>query len=285
MILPARLPAVARSVVEGIGSVGSVHAILGNRLGGVVGVPKLLEGDEVLLGDVLGCHVVEVHRVGVGVTVHPTGVLQSGQPVAVIRGVHRTASFVVTGAGHRRQADATNTSVVPVVEQVLLRGRAESRVQGDVIVLALGGSGEVIRSRGLQFIHARTRALNPGRIKCFESVAHLFQFGNNFIGHALSNGRTASNLCAEDARRSGVRAMRGNESDADGSNSANKRQIHNFFDEDLSTLKMKWQASFNTKRAKPTKCPLMKKSVYSYEESNRISISKVCIRTCCICSV
>lgn len=101
------LPPIARGVVEGVGCVRAVYAILSDLAIGVVFVPQLLEGNQILLGNITGTCVVKVYGVRGGVRVHPAVVGEGGEPVVIVGGVDSSAALVVAGAGSGGQANAT----------------------------------------------------------------------------------------------------------------------------------------------------------------------------------
>jgi hypothetical protein len=103
------LPSTTRRIVQSIlrgRTIDSILTDLGRR---IVGIPKLLEGFQVLRADVSSGQVVEMHRVGVWVGVHPAIVGECGEPVRVVRGVYSATTFVIGGTRDSCEADTADT--------------------------------------------------------------------------------------------------------------------------------------------------------------------------------
>ena len=118
--------------------------------------PELLEGNQVLLGQISASKVVEVDRVTGRIALSPSVSLQRRLPIAVIRRVDGSPSLVVAGSGLGSKTDATDSAFIPLIEEILsagvsprtikkykrnlLSGGSKSGVQSDVIVLRLGSA-------------------------------------------------------------------------------------------------------------------------------------------------
>lgn len=196
------LPPITRGIVQRVGGIRAVDAILRDGGAGVVRVPQLLECLQVLLSQVRGSVIVEVNRVIGRVGVRPAVVLQGGQPVVVVGGVDGSPALVVGGSRGRSQADTANPFVVPVVQQILCSAAAESGVQRNVVVLGLGGTGEAVSGRGLQL--ARAGAVDPVGVDVLEGVAVVVKLGHDLVGEAAANRGAATSLRPEDAGLGGV---------------------------------------------------------------------------------
>jgi hypothetical protein len=155
-------PASTGRPVESVRGLRSVDAVFVDAAARVVSVPKSLEGQEVLAGDIRHVGVVEVDWVVAWVVVSPAIVLQSVEPVVVVRGVDGSAALMVARARSSSQADSTHAIVVPTVEQVLLSRGAEGRVQSDIVIHRLSSADEIAGSARLQV--AGEGAVNPIRV-------------------------------------------------------------------------------------------------------------------------
>ena len=122
----------------------------------------------------------------------PAVSLESGLPVVIVGSVKGSATLVVGAARLGGKTNAALASLVPVVQEPLLSSGSEGRVQGDVVVLGLGGLLQGISSVCLQIRYAGSRALDPLRVKLGILVAHCLQLGHDLVGEARNDGGAAA---------------------------------------------------------------------------------------------
>ena len=130
--------AATRGMIESVDGLVAVDAIFSDLVVRVVAVPQTLEREQVLLGNVRHVRVIEVLGVTRWIRMNPALVLQSAPPVVVVACVDCPATLMIGRARVGSKANTAFTVHVPVVQKVLLRRRAPSRHQGNVIVLCLG---------------------------------------------------------------------------------------------------------------------------------------------------